>query len=388
MPTLNLVKSNQRLSPIRVAMIGGGINSAIGRVHEIAMKMDGRFKLVAGCFSRDPLANRQSAEQYGIDKTHVYGSIESLLDAEAHSLDAVVVATPVRAHYDHIVEILDRGICVISDKPLADSPAKCAAIRRRAEEMNANVYCIFNYTGYPAVREIRERVRSGSIGKVFKIMAEMPQDSYLRLANQGRIPEIQQWRLQDGEIACVTLDLFIHLHSLVAFICDARPIEVTAHTRSISGVAQGLIDEVDALIHYDDSMVVSIWYGKAVLGYRNGLRIRIFGTDGSLQWYQTDPEAITGSDAAGNPFVIDRLTSGADVMAEARYQRFKAGHPAGFIEAFANYYCDIADSMGIDQPLPCLIPLDVVEEGLSIALAIHESSARRSPFRIPRHARH
>jgi predicted dehydrogenase len=238
-----------------------------------------------------------------------------------------------------------------------------------------DIFCIFNYTGYPAVREMRRRVRAGTIGNVFKVMAEMPQDSYMRLKNQDRVSAIQAWRLQDGAVACVTLDLFVHLHSLVSFVCGGQPEEVTAWSRSISGVAPGLIDEVDAIVRYDNGVVMNAWYGKAILGYRNGLRLRIFGDRGSLQWHQEDPEIVLAADAEGNRMLLDRLSSGSEVAVEPRYQRFKAGHPAGFIEAFANYYYDVAEAIA-GRGNGYLLPMQVVEEGLGIAEAIHQSSIK------------
>lgn len=366
---------NPQPARIRVAMVGGGINSAIGRVHEIAMKMDGRFELVAGCFSRDPEVNHRSAAQYGVAPGRVHDSFTALLDHEAGEVDAVVVATPIESHFTQIAAALDRGLRVISDKPLVGDPAQCADLRQRADVTDAQIYCIFNYTGYPAVREMRRRVRTGSIGTVFKVMAEMPQDSYMRLLNQGRVSAIQPWRLRDNAIACVTQDLFVHLHSLVAFVCGGRPQVVNAWARAISGVAPGLIDEVDALIRYDSGMVMNAWYGKVALGCRNGLRLRVFGTRGSLQWYQEDPETLIAADAEGNRLLLDRLSTSSELTGEARYQRFKAGHPSGFIEAFANYYCDIADSIGSGQLSPWLLPMATVEEGLQVADAIHQAAA-------------
>lgn len=382
---------NPQPAHIRVAMIGGGINSAIGRVHEIAMKMDGRFDLVAGCFSRDPEVNQRSAAQYGVASDRVHDSFTALLDRESGQIDAVVVATPIESHFEQIAAALDRGLRVISDKPLVGDPAQCADLRRRADATGAEVYCTFNYTGYPAVREMRRRVRTGSIGKVFKVMAEMPQDSYMRLLNQGRVSAIQPWRLRDDAIACVTQDLYVHLHSLVGFVCGGRPQEVNAWTRAISGVAPGLIDEVDAIIRYDSGMVMNAWYGKVALGCRNGLRLRIFGTRGSLQWYQEDPEILVAADAEGNRLLLDRLSTSSEVTGEARYQRFKAGHPSGFIEAFANYYCDIAASIVSGQLSPLLLPMATVEEGLQVAAAIHHAAATGTtqglgPMPAERHA--
>lgn len=367
---------------IRVAMIGGGINSAVGRVHEIAMKMDGRFDLLAGCFSRNADNNRLSGQQYGVASERVYESAEQLLAAEASRIDAVVIATPIQAHAAQIGLSLEHGLRVISDKPLVGDIAECQALQKRLSAEGGEIFCIFNYTGYPAVRELRQRVRSGEIGHVFKVMAEMPQDSYMRLKNQGRVNAIQEWRLRDGAIGCVTLDLFVHLHSLVNFVCGNRAETVTAWSRSISGVAPGLADEVDAIVHYEDGLVLNAWYGKVALGYRNGLRLRVFGERGSLQWHQEDPELLLAADAEGNRRLIDRISTDSTVTTEPRYQRFKAGHPAGFIEAFANYYFDVAEVIRGAAAGPAILPFAVVEEGLRVSDAIHRSSASGGSFRV------
>jgi len=369
------LKFEDTRAPLKVAMVGGGINSAIGRVHEIAMKMDRRFELVSGCFSRDSAINKKSASQYGVDQQRTYPSLTSLLKEEAHEISAVVIATPIQSHFDQILKSLNGGVRVISDKPLVANPEQCRIIRREAEKLQIEVYCIYNYTGYPAVREMRRLVKEGAIGTVFKVMAEMPQDSYMRLVNQNRVSEIQSWRLIDEEIACVTLDLFVHIHSLVAFICEGRVSQVRAFPRCVSGASNGLIDEVDVFARYDNGMSLNAWYGKAAFGYRNGLSLRLFGTRGSLHWQQVDPEKLHFVDSAGNHASIDRLTSGENVWSLPRYQRFKAGHPAGFIEAFANYYYDIAESIETGCHSPLLLPLETVEEGLIMCAEIHNPTS-------------
>ena len=368
------MKFEETKAPLRVAMIGGGINSAIGQVHEIAMKMDRRFKLVAGCFSRDPTINQRSALQYGVELYRTYPSLTSLLKEEADEIDAVVIATPIQSHFEQILESLNNGVRVISDKPLVANPEQCAIIRREAESTRIEVYCIYNYTGYPLVREMRRLVRMGAIGTVFKVMAEMPQDSYMRLVNQGRVSDIQSWRLVDEEIACVTLDLFVHIHSIVGFVCEGRVSQILAFPRSVSGASKGLIDEVDVFAQYDNGMSLNAWYGKAALGYRNGLSLRLFGTQGSLHWQQGDPEELRLVDNVGNRISIDRLTSGENVCSLPRYQRFKAGHPAGFIEAFANYYYDIADSINYGYRSPMIPSLEFAQDGHNFCRSIHQSS--------------
>ncbi|PQJ26415.1 hypothetical protein BSZ31_03950 [Limnobacter sp. SAORIC-690] len=361
--------------PIKVAMIGGGVNSAVGRVHEIAMKMDNEFDLVAGCFSRNPEFNAESGRQYNVPANKLYPSAEALIDAVAHEVDAVVIATPIKSHAQYIHLALDHNLRVISDKPLLANVQECKELLARIHPDNTQVFSIFNYTGYPAVREMKRRVESGAIGSVFKVMVEMPQDSYMRLSNQNKTHAIQAWRLEDGDISCVSLDLFVHLHSLVNFVCGNTPVAVNAWQRAITNVSPGLIDEVDAVIQYSNNLMVNAWYGKAVLGYRNGLRIRVFGTKGSLQWHQESPEMIEAADEAGNRMLLDRISTGSEITAQPRYNRFKAGHPSGFIEAFANYYADIAQAMRDEKLNAYTLSTGVAAEGLALSQAIAQASA-------------
>jgi predicted dehydrogenase len=368
--------------PIRIAMIGGGINSAIGRVHEIAMKMDNEFNLVAGCFSRNPMLNAQSAQQYNVPASHAFKNAEEMIQGLSKELDAVVIATPIDSHARYIHLALDHGLKVISDKPLLANLEQCETLLERVRPSNAEVFSIFNYTGYPAVREMKNRIESGDIGKVFKVMAEMPQDSYMRLRNQNKTHAIQSWRLVDQEISCVSLDLFVHLHSLVHFLCAKKALVVNAWSRAISEVSNGLIDEVDAVVRYEDNLILNAWYGKAALGYRNGLRIRVFGTLGSLQWHQEKPEMIKAADPFGNQMLLDRISSESLITTQTRYNRFKAGHPSGFIEAFANYYTDIARAIHEKKLNPYTLSTGVACEGLALCQAITKASKTGNPIEL------
>ncbi|MFN4326272.1 MAG: Gfo/Idh/MocA family protein [Azonexus sp.] len=361
-------------NPIRAAMVGGGVNSAVGRSHEIALRLDNAFELVAGCFSRNKLINERSAAAYRIAPDRVYESLHDLLVAERGRLDVVVIATPITAHASQICAVLDAGLIAICDKPLVATRAECDLLFSKVSPVSCRLFSIFNYTAYPAVREIKRRIALGEIGKVFKVMAEMPQDSFLRLKNANKVDAIQAWRLKDGDVPCVSLDLFAHIHSLMNFLTGLRPLSVFAKSKAVSGVSDGLIDDVDALIDYENDVLLNAWYGKVALGYRNGLKIRVFGTDGSFEWVQEEPELIKFANEIGDRLVLDRISSTSLVTSEGRYNRFKAGHPAGFIEAFSNYYYDIATAIHQQKLNEYTLSAEVAAEGIMVAEAIKKSS--------------
>lgn len=355
--------------PLRAAMIGGGLNSAVGRVHEIAMRMDSKFELVAGCFSRHEDVNRETGRAYRVAPERLHATAEALFEAERGQVDVIVIAAPSDVHAPLIHAALDHDYIVITDKPTVATVAEAEALLTRLGPETDRLFTIFNYTGYSAVREMKRIIGDGEIGTVFKLMIEMPQDGFLRMNNQNSADAIQDWRLKDGEICGLSLDLFTHIHSLALYLTGAHPADAWAKMRSISQVAPDLIDEVDAIVEYDTGMIMNAWYGKAALGYRNGLRIRAFGTEGSLQWLQMNPEEIMMADRFGDMHFKDRLSMDATVANAMRYNRFKGGHPAGFIEAFANYYSDIAGAMHAPaNPIGTnLIGLQAAVEGLKLA---------------------
>jgi predicted dehydrogenase len=225
-------------------------------------------------------------------------------------------------------------------------------------------------------------IRDGILGKVTQILAEMPQDGFIRVDREGRTATPQAWRLKDPEtVSTVSLDLGTHVHQIIYFLTGARPLTVVA-AQDTFGRFDGVVDNAVSLARYTGGLCCSLWYGKAALGHRNGLRMRVYGTEGSAEWHQMEPEVLRFCDRHGVPSSLDRTTSFSGLPGESRYNRFKAGHPAGFIEAFANYYRDIADSLagygesgGQARDSEWVFGADVAEEGLHMLEAIARSSA-------------
>jgi predicted dehydrogenase len=330
--------------PFKIGFIGGGINSAVGNTHRIAAQMDRRFVLEAGCFSTRKKINLETARQWGIEKSRLYDDWRVLLDRERGKLDALCILTPTPIHSEMVIEALRKGFAVICEKTLATSSREAAAICRTVEAHGGFLVVTYNYTGYPMLRELRQMIRRGRLGRINLIQIEMPQEGYVRLNKQGKPVKPQTWRLQDKEVPIVSLDLGSHLHNLIYFLTDRRPLEVVADQIPY-GFFKPVIDNVSCLARYENGMRAQIWYGKMALGHRNGLRVRVYGNKGSAEWFQMVPEELIFNDIDGKRQIIDRASSCVEIADQPRYNRFKAGHPAGFIEAFANHYCDIADAL-------------------------------------------
>lgn len=332
--------------PVRLNLgfIGGALNSAVGYAHFTASRMDGRFRLAAGCFSRDPQTNALSADRYGVPPDHTHADWSTLLDAECGNLDAVVILTPTPTHFPILERALTSGIPVICEKALAATLPEGHEIERIAKATGNQVTVTYNYTGYPMVRELRRMIREGALGRLLHIQVEMPQEGFARVAGNGAPPSPQAWRLTDGPIPTVSLDLGVHAHHLVEFLTEQTALEVICDQRGC-GHFPDIVDDVSCIAHYTDGLRVNYWYGKTALGYRNGLSIRVFGERASAQWVQALPETLEFCQSDGERRTLDRASPGVKVAGLDRYSRFKAGHPAGFLEAFANLYTDIADAL-------------------------------------------
>jgi len=325
----------------KIGFIGGGLNSAIGETHKIASQMDGKFELSSGCFSRNRDINLKTAQRWGVER--FYTDYKTFLEAEKDLLDAVVVLTPTNAHTQIILEALELGIPVISEKTLTASVADALKIRRKLEERGGFLLTTYNYTGYPMVRELRQMIADGRLGKVVQINIRMPQESFIRLEKDGSVPKPQNWRLKDYGISTLSLDLGTHLSNMVSFLTGARPEEAVAMQNRFGHY--DVVDNMVGLVRYSGGIDCHMWYSKSALGHKNGLKVEVYGTEGAAEWYQMNPEFLAYSDNVGRNIILDRSSKEVTVAEAARYNRFKSGHPAGFIEAFANHYDDIHDSL-------------------------------------------
>ena len=365
-------------SPLRLAFIGGGHNSAVGNCHRIALAMDQKFKLVAGCFSRNKKENAKSGVIYGVDASRVYNEIHDLIKNEKNGIDCIAVLTPQPNHYKHILECLLARIPTICEKSLVASTSEAKKVIKLLKRKKGFLTVINNYTGYPMIREARSIIERESIGKVQKIQFEMPQEGFSRTNLKGKPYLPQKWRLKDNKVPTISLDLGIHLIMISSYIIHNSPQKVVAFLNS-NGNFKEIIDNVSCIIKFNNGVCGNFWFSKSAVGYRNGLKLRIFCRKGSLEWLQEDPEHLKLSDAFGNIKILDRGYPDLNIAKMERYNRFKAGHPAGFIEAFANNYSDIASDLRIyiekhKKKVPYIKSAISALDGLKFLEAVSRSS--------------
>lgn len=322
----------------KLAFIGGSIHSIAGYPHFIASQMDKRFEVVAGVFSSNPDTNKETVQKWKIPRT--YKNYHELIEKEKNNVDAFVILTHTPLHIDILLELLKADLPIICEKPLVRSIEELEEINKVYDPSKHFIIVTNNYSGYPMVRELQTKIKSGDLGKTLHIRLEMPQESFLRPPKSIKYP--QKWRLENNFIPMISLDLGAHLHHLSYFLLQEEPVNVMATYDSFS--KYNIIDDVNMFLEYKSGIKGNMWLSKTSLGNRNGLRIEIYGEKASAIWHQEAPEKLEFSYNTGQKTIIDR-GSDIEMLPNPLYNRMTPGHPAGFIEAFANLYNDIANSL-------------------------------------------
>lgn len=370
MHTDSALSQDQSAQRLRLGFIGGGLNSAVGYTHFVATRLDGLFEVVAGCFSTQAAINRETAKRYGVASDRCYASADKLLSAEVGKLDAVCILTPTPNHADMIVAALSRGFAVICEKALVTSEIEAEQVMSALMASNEQLFVTYTYAGYPMVREARALIESGSIGDVQQIYCEMPTEGFSRI---DTCP--QSWRRQDYALPCVSLDLGVHVHHLADYLLGGFHLKQFSAWQATFSRVPDVIDTVTVTGLCDRNILASLMWGKAALGLANGLNVRVFASNGSLQWTQTDPDRLIVCDNNGSRHVLERGDSSCSVASNERYNRFKAGHPTGFVEAFANIYSDFHTALtGRDAVLAEYFDADVATRGIKLLSQIHASA--------------
>lgn len=322
----------------KIAFIGGSINSIAGYPHFIASQMDKRFEVVAGAFSTDSVINKKTAEQWKVER--IYDDYKVLIEKEKSQIDAIVVLTPTPLHQEVLISLLTENIPIICEKPIVSSHEEMLTISQLYDPNKHFIAVTNNYSGYPMVRELQEKIQNDELGDILQIRLKMPQESFLRPPKSVRYP--QKWRLVDGYIPMISLDLGTHLHHLSSFLLQEEPSKVMATYDKFS--KYNVVDNVNMFIDYKSGIKGNFWLSKTALGNRNGLHIEVYGSKASASWHQENPEKLEFSYNSGQKVIIDRGSDG-EMINNPLYNRMTPGHPAGFIEAFANLYNDIANCL-------------------------------------------
>ena len=330
---------------VRIGMVGGGPDAGIGPAHRYAMRLDGRYDLVAGVFSRSLEKSVRMARELGLDASRAYASVEAMAEEEARRPDGIEIAsivTPTDSHYESARALLMQNIPVICDKPLTDRLSDARELVRLCEERDLFIALTHNYSGYGMVREAARLVKSGALGPVRMVQVEHASawgsDAVERTGRKQAV-----WRTDPAiaGTASVVLDLGTHAHHLVRFVTG---LEVEAVSAEMFTAVPGrpVFDNAFVNLRLSNGARGALWVSMAATGHEHGLRIRVYGSAASLEWQHEDPQHLTVRYAGGRREVLAMGMAGASADAE-RVRRLGLGQVEGFIEALANLYRDIAD---------------------------------------------
>jgi predicted dehydrogenase len=365
---------------LKVGLIGGGVNSAVGNAHLAAIRLSNNFQILAASFSRDEKINNETGEKVGLLHDKIYSDYEKMIDENVDLLDFVIVLTPTDQHVEQVVYALNKNLNVICEKALTSTVSQAFNVKQVLDRSEAQLFVIYNYLGYPMVKELRSIIEKGEIGSIFSMQIEMPQEGFVK-TTKGELVKPQSWRLYDNKlIPTLSLDLGVHLHSLILFITKLNPISVFAVSKS-KGVFNEIITEINAIVECSKDVTCNMWYSKTSLGHRNGMKIRVYGSKGSVFWEQINPEYITFNGIDGERIILDRNSPRIEIANNNSYNLFKGGHPTGFIEALTNYYNDIHKAFinkRIDFSHQNVFGIEESIEGLKLFEAINKSSNSKS----------
>ncbi len=333
---------------LRLGMVGGGEGSFIGAVHRVAARLDDRWELVAGAFSSDPDRARASAAALHVAPDRAYGSYTEMAEREASRddrIDAVAVVTPNDLHVAICRTFIARGIPVICDKPLATSLADARRLREEVRASGLPFVLTHNYSGMPMVREARALVHAGALGAIRVVQVEYPQDWLAR--DLEAIGQKQAaWRTdprRSGPAGSVG-DIGSHAHHLACFVTGLR---VSALLADLATFVPGrrLDDDARMLLRFEGGARGALWCSQVAPGHENGLRLRVYGEIGGLQWAQEHPNQLRLAMLGEAPRILFRGMAGLSEPA-TRATRVPAGHPEGYLEGFAQLYTEAADLLG------------------------------------------
>jgi predicted dehydrogenase len=342
---------------MRIAMIGGGEGAFIGGVHRMAAALDGQWQLCAGSFSADAARNIRSGQSLGLEESRIHVSLDALLAHECalpadQRVHAIAIVTPNHLHRPMAIRALDAGFDVLSEKPMALSLAEAIEIEAAVQRSGRLYALAFTYSAYPLVEEARQRVKRGDLGAIRLVHVEYPQ-GWLSAPIERDGQKQAEWRTDPsraGPAGCLG-DIGTHAFQLAEHVSGLR---VEAISADLSTHVEGrrVDDNVAVLLRFEGGARGMLMASQVAAGEENGLRIRIHGEKGGLDWAQQEPNSLTIRWQDGPTTIFRAGGPGLCPGAIARL-RTPAGHPEGYLEAFANIYVRFAEAIrtgaGADQ---------------------------------------
>lgn len=330
---------------IRLGMVGGGQGAFIGAVHRIAARMDDQYEFLAGALSSDPARAEASGIELGLAGDRIYTDFHEMAKAEARrkdGIEAVAIVTPNHVHFAAARIFIEAGIHVICDKPITFNFREALALERLLARRSDVIFALtHNYSGYPMIRQARAMVAAGELGDIRLVQGEYPQD-WLTNPIEREGQKQAAWRTdptKTGAGGCVG-DIGTHTYQLACFVTGLTLQELSADL-TIFVKGRKVDDNIHVMLRFRGGAKGMIWASQVAPGHENGLKLRVYGTKGGLEWTQADPNDLWFTPFGEPKRLITRGGAGSHPAA-ARVTRVPPGHPEGYLECFANIYTEVA----------------------------------------------
>ena len=361
---------------VRYGMVGGGPGAFIGAVHRKAAALDGEIELVAGAFSSSPEKSKQQGEELFLDPSRVYGSYKEMAEAESklpagERIDFVSIVTPNFTHFDIAKTFIEAGFHVVCDKPMTMTVEESEELCRLVKEHDTVFALTHNYTGYPMVKQAKKLVADGKLGTIRKVVVEYPQ-GWLATFLEAEGAKQAVWRTDPKQagVSSAIGDIGSHAENLARYITG---LEIERICADLTTFVPGrlLEDDANMLVQFSGGAKGVLYCSQVSVGEENNLRIRVYGTEASMEWHQEHPNYLHVRYPDGPEKVYKRGNDYLDAVAQHN-TRLPFGHPEAFIEAFANIYVNasrtIAAKLAGEEPGEFDTDFPTVQDG---AVGVH-----------------
>jgi predicted dehydrogenase len=331
---------------LRMGMIGGGPGAFIGAIHRIAAIMDGEIELVCGSFSSRPEKSRQTGAELYLPPDRIYDTFTEMITKEKElpdevRMDAVSIVTPNHVHFEPAALALENGFHVVLDKPMTFDLKEAKELKEIAFRSGKYFCLTHTYTGYPMVKEARQQVLAGNLGKIRKVVAIYPQGWLSKFIEEAENKQAS-WRTdpkQSGMAGCMG-DIGTHAFNLAEYVSGLKVTKICA---DINIVVEGrlLDDDGGVFLKFDNGAGGILYASQIMAGEENEVTIKVYGEKGGLEWKQTDCNTLLLK-WLDRPAEILRAGTGYLSSVARHNSRTPAGHPEGYLEAFANHYRNFA----------------------------------------------
>lgn len=355
-----------------MGMVGGGSDAFIGAIHRLAAFMDNQIELVCGCFSVDPEISISSGKSYFLPEDRVYKTYQEMFENEAklpegERMDFVSIVTPNFVHFDPAMIALDNGFNVVLDKPITFTLDEAIQLKTKLEETGLTLALTHTYSGYPAVKDAKERVAKGEFGDIKRIYVEYPQGWLASKLEDSGNPQAS-WRTdpkRSGKAGCMG-DIGTHAHHLAEYISGLKVTELCAEL-NVFVPGRLLDDDGAAFMRFDNGARGVLMATQIAAGEENGVKIRMYGEKGGLEWFQPEPNTLWLK-WADRPTEMVRVGTGQMGDLATHNTRTPGGHPEGYLEAFANIYRNfsltVRAKMNGETPTAEMLDFPGVEDGI------------------------